>query len=175
MRGRMSRGESEVMPGRDAVSWSAGGPARTPVDGVRGPPARPGAAHSTWSRPFRWCAAGRDTVVVPGAHLLWDARPATSVGVARRWADLLRIASTSPIRAEVPSITSMICSNWPSGGGPGVPGARRQPRAASRMASTCSRGTRETRRSWPFAAPPLVARPWRSRSVRNAAAPLSLS
>lgn len=42
----------------------------------------------------------------------------------------LRIASTSPIRAHVPSRTSMICSNWPSGGGPAKPAPRRQLRAA---------------------------------------------
>lgn len=79
------------MPGRDAVSWSAGGPACTPVDGVRGPPARPRPAHSTWSQPFRWCAAGSDTVVVAGAHLVVDARPATSVESVRRWADLFGV------------------------------------------------------------------------------------
>jgi hypothetical protein len=39
----------------------------------------------------------------------------------------------------VPSITSMICSSCPSGGGPGIPGPRRHPRTASRIASTCSR------------------------------------
>src|SRR3546814_3628137 len=34
----------------------------------------------------------------------------------------LRIARTSPMRADVPSMTSMICSSWPSGGGPEKPG-----------------------------------------------------
>lgn len=79
------------MPGRDVVSWSAGGPARTPVDGARGSPVHPRSAHWMRSRPFRWGAAGGDTVVVPGAHLLWDARPTTSVGAVRRWADLFGV------------------------------------------------------------------------------------
>ena len=50
----------------------------------------------------------------------------------------LRIASASPMRAEVPSMTSMICSNWPSGGGPEKPAPRRQLRAAVRITSICS-------------------------------------
>jgi hypothetical protein len=50
----------------------------------------------------------------------------------------LRIASTSPMRAEVPSMTSMICSNCPSGLGPARPDSRRQLRTARRIASTCS-------------------------------------
>ena len=51
----------------------------------------------------------------------------------------LRIASTSPMRADVPSMTSMICSSWPSGGGPGQPGPSSPAlRQHARMASTCS-------------------------------------
>ncbi|MFV0427958.1 MAG: hypothetical protein ACK5KO_00800 [Arachnia sp.] len=48
----------------------------------------------------------------------------------------LRIASTSPMRPEVPSMTSMICSNCPSGFGPDKPAPRRQPQTATLIAST---------------------------------------
>lgn len=47
-----------------------------------------------------------------------------------------RIASTSPIRAEVPNITSMMASSSPSGLGPDKPLPLRHSRTAQRITST---------------------------------------
>jgi hypothetical protein len=57
-------------------------------------------------------------------------------GVVVRSRSRRRIASTSPIRAEVPSITSTICPSWPSGFGPEVPRADSQALITARIALT---------------------------------------
>jgi hypothetical protein len=105
------------------------------------------------SRARRTSAAkeGTDTVLVDvavfGCGCRWVGFPVgetivphsrTVAGVVVALTSLRRMASTSPMRAEVPSMTSMMSSSCPSGGGPGRPCSRRQPRTARRILSICS-------------------------------------
>ena len=74
-----------------------------------------------------------DRYVTPALIRRYETAMELVRSMSRRW-----IASTSPIRAEVPSMTSTIAPSWPSGFGPEIARPASQAAITARMALTSS-------------------------------------